>query len=344
MQILDQYDNQIIIKRKAIRDIRVEPYEDGKYAMQVTNTKNKSYAIRIFAEKEDAVKETNEFIKAVLRREKTWFIPDETIPPKPVAVLLDDGLSPIDVLENYSIHYQPGTKTREAFEEAIQALEEYSKKKLRDKKRLEDIKASLNPVRTEPSDENERDFTVWTNEDAGDDMDMLSFIEEYPDDCLGLSKEEIYERCLEDNESLMDDEIANLKCYYGEIYGTDRLDILTIVDAGLWDGRRLGCKADLDKDISQIFRIGEGDIVCIYGDRGNLRIRSEHHDGTNYYTIRRILPEHVEGIYDVMSAVNDKKLFWELVDKYTESLWPLLEECYGWNITAEREGKKHDKK
>lgn len=247
-------------------------------------------------------------------------------------IVLKTGLSPVEVLQAY-VKEVPEKKS--VFHEALYALKTYYEKQLQDEQRLEEIKAELNPVRIEPEDENQRKFTIWTNEDAGDDADVLSYIEGNEEDSLGLTLDELRQRCLEDNDQNMEDEESNLTYAYRKKYGEDILHLLVIADIGWWNGRRKAYKAYRAKTIKQIFHIYCGDDIRIYGDGKDLRAIDGHHDATNYYLLRRILPEYIDEIEDLLPNLGDTEKLETFLSAYTESLWPVAAECYGWSLETD---------
>lgn len=117
----------------------------------------------------------------------------------------------------------------------------------------------------------------WKNEKA--------MKEDYAE-CHELSEEEmkeiddytIYEWCHETLNMYWDDLRINIGGY-GEYK-----QYLLIADLGLWNGRFPGGK--ILKGLFNAIQATVQDSIKIYEEgRGVLKIKSSHHDGTNYYTI-----------------------------------------------------------
>lgn len=83
--------------------------------------------------------------------------------------------------------------------------------------------------------------------------------------------------------------------------------------------------------MSELFKHLNYEVHIIYGDRKDILQKTYHHDGCNTYTFRKIKPEHIADVDDIISSLNDQKLCQQFIEKYTESLWPIAAETYGWN-------------
>ena len=72
---------------------------------------------------------------------------------------------------------------------------------------------------------------VWSNRD----LDLKDWIDELRVDFPNASRDELYERMVEWNDSYLDDEYMNLDVHVGE-------HIIAIADLGRWNGRHTGYK------------------------------------------------------------------------------------------------------
>ncbi len=184
-------------------------------------------------------------------------------------------------------------------------------------------------IKANPCTQTKNDFLIYTNEDVISDENMLDYIKNYPDDCLGCTKDEIYQFLLTDNDTWMGDEINNLNTELYKQQKTNDIDIIIVADLGLWHGRKKRVKIINHTDMSELFRHGEDDMT-VYGDGKNLCVKANHHDGTNHYTLRQIIPGRKENAELLYTCIANTELFQSLLEKYTQSLWPIAASCYGW--------------
>jgi hypothetical protein len=118
--------------------------------------------------------------------------------------------------------------------------------------------------------------------------------------------------------------------YENEIMILDRPldnDILIIANLGLWSGRKTGYKI-LDNNLKSILNAGCGDYYKVEYNGFNVVATDSHHDGTNYYTFRKIKdPDKIEILLDKLyngTATNSD------INRYTKSLRDDIKAVYGW--------------
>lgn len=137
---------------------------------------------------------------------------------------------------------------------------------------------------------------------------------------------EIYEYMTEVNGMYLDDERMNLDI--------DILQpIIAIADLGLWNGRFSGYKELNSCNIKDCLN---GFDSCEYhewyvDDRGDLRCKAVHHDGTNYILYRAyrddISDEQVE---EFLEKIYDGSVTQDDIDTITRSLGNEIAKVYGW--------------
>lgn len=104
-------------------------------------------------------------------------------------------------------------------------------------------------------------------------------------------------------------------------------DILAIADLGLWNGRTSGYTI-LSDNLNNILNVS-GDIIEVYAENGNIRAKATHHDGVNYILFRKIRDDRdIEKLLD--RIYEGKPVSPSLLNYYTESLYPQVQEVYGW--------------
>ena len=117
-----------------------------------------------------------------------------------------------------------------------------------------------------------------------------------------------------------------LYCYYrdreAELEELDSYNnsngYMVIASLGLWNGRKTGYRV-----INDVADIPFHDYTTIYKYRGEMVIKDSHHDGTNYYLIRRI-----KSNFDTLNVddkfyahiYNNKCKLENLINYYTEKL------------------------
>ena len=136
------------------------------------------------------------------------------------------------------------------------------------------------------------------------------------------------------NDEYFEDEKSNLN---KSIDG----DLIVLADLGLWNGRRTGYgiieNAKLSTCLKQMYDYAEWYVTR----DGEFQSRQIHHDGTNYYTYRKIkegidedtLYEFKEKMYDGVATQED-------FDRVTEKLGKAVGEIYGWEFPTEQEKQR----
>ena len=93
---------------------------------------------------------------------------------------------------------------------------------------------------------------------------------------------------------------------------------VVIANLGLWNGRKLGYKV-----INSLTELSFNDCTTLYNYRGEMIIKDSHHDGINYYLIRKIKGNfdtfNVEEKFNKHIYENKYKLE-NLINYYTEKL------------------------
>lgn len=104
-------------------------------------------------------------------------------------------------------------------------------------------------------------------------------------------------------------------------------DILAIADLGLWNGRTSSYQL-LGDNLNNVLNVS-GDIIEVYAENGNIRAKAVHHDGVNYILFRKIREDRdIEKLLD--RIYEGKPVSPSLLNYYTESLYPQVQEVYGW--------------
>ena len=141
------------------------------------------------------------------------------------------------------------------------------------------------------------------------------------------TEDEIREKAQDENDFDLECEIENLKI---PING----DILIIADLGLWDGRKSGYKIIHNAKVNDIFNHGIYDYAEFGSDGKDIKCRTSHHDGTNYYTYRKIRQRNGKSIAVtelVDKLYNQEEVTEEEIKKYTSSILPYVKSVYGWS-------------
>lgn len=170
-------------------------------------------------------------------------------------------------------------------------------------------------------------YTVWSNRNL--DLD------EYRKDIIEMAKEngepipsddELYERMVEDNALLLDDERTNLDIDLGA-------PIIVIADIGRWNGRVNAYKIIESGNIKDCL-VSDTDYAEWYVDvYGNLRCDAVHHDGTNHYLYRVIKPELSERCREHLFDCALRGVATPtLLTRYTKAVGVHIAEVYGWKV------------
>lgn len=137
---------------------------------------------------------------------------------------------------------------------------------------------------------------------------------------------EIYEYMTEVNGVYLDDERMNLDIKVSQ-------PIIAIADLGLWNGRFSGYK---ELNSSNIKDCLNGFDSCEYhewyvDDRGDLRCKAVHHDGTNYILYRAYRDDASdEQIEEFLGRIYDGSVTQDDIDTVTRSLGNEVAKVYGW--------------
>lgn len=171
---------------------------------------------------------------------------------------------------------------------------------------------------------------IWSNFD----LDIEDGWREAYADCVEINKWDddpddeyaIYEYMVETNGMYLDDERLNL-----DIEVTR--PIVAIADLGLWNGRVTGYKELNSCNIKNCLNTFDS---CEYhewyvDERGDLRCKAAHHDGTNYILYRAyrddVSEEQIEAflnkIYDGNATEDD-------INAVTRRLGDEISKVYGW--------------
>ena len=111
-------------------------------------------------------------------------------------------------------------------------------------------------------------------------------------------------------------------------------------DLGLWFGRRSGypnSRLDNVSDCLRSFCTGMSDILIYVDERGELRSRETHHDGTNFYWFRAYKPGVSEAqkqrlkdlIYSCQGQTERAEAY---MRRITYRLGDLIGDVYGWRF------------
>ena len=118
------------------------------------------------------------------------------------------------------------------------------------------------------------------------------------------------------------------ECKFANETGT----YLVIASLGLWNGRFDGGKilsGRLDKAIQRCFE----DYNRVYMEGRNLRISATHHDGTNYFTIKKLTPKGEEYAERHGWDMTDRELHQRLFkDSHYSHCVQFFADLYGWKM------------
>lgn len=164
---------------------------------------------------------------------------------------------------------------------------------------------------------------IWDNRN----LDIDDWRDGYEEFCeineleYNPTDENLYKYMEETNNNYLDDEKCNLDI--------DCRQVVCIADVGRWDGRRKGFRF-LGMNVNSIFLDDECDYHTFYSDGDEVRCDASHHDGTNHYLFRQL--KDGVGRYEFQEAFCSAKIgsLDEIVEKYTDSLAPIVNNVYGW--------------
>lgn len=125
---------------------------------------------------------------------------------------------------------------------------------------------------------------------------------------------------IDTNYNYLEDEFFNLD---KQLTG----NILIIADFGLWNGRENACRI-AKNNLNEILNITDP-YFEIYGDGYNVRAVGIHHDGTNNYLFREIIPGR--NIDNLLNAIyNGENITPAKLNYYTRSIYKPVAAVYGW--------------
>lgn len=169
---------------------------------------------------------------------------------------------------------------------------------------------------------------IWESSPDLDDRavaEIRSEMEEMEvDNTASMSDDEVRWWFLENmNPGFLEDEMSNLNV-------TLPGSILIIGDIGRWDGRRSGYLV-AGNNLSSVLSSHVSGLsdMSVYGDGYNIRADEAHHDGTNHYLYRMLLPN--KDAAPLLDAIYyGKEVSKSLLNRYTRSLYPYVAKVYGW--------------
>lgn len=137
---------------------------------------------------------------------------------------------------------------------------------------------------------------------------------------------EIYEYMTEVNGIYLDDERMNLDIDISQ-------PIIAIADLGLWNGRFSGYKELNSCNIKDCLN-GFDSCEChewYVDDRGDLRCKAVHHDGTNHVLYRAYRDDTSdEEIEEFLGKIYDGSVTQDNIDAVTRSVGNEVAKVYGW--------------
>lgn len=145
---------------------------------------------------------------------------------------------------------------------------------------------------------------------------------EIPED--GPSDDELWEEWYDQKERDWDDIESEVK------YHDERGSYLIIASLGLWNGRFDGGKI-IDGYLNKVIRACFEDYNKVYWQDKNLKVEATHHDGTNYFIIKKLTDRGIEfynnHCYDYDDRTMHQKLFRDA--HYSHSV-DFFARIYGW--------------
>lgn len=145
---------------------------------------------------------------------------------------------------------------------------------------------------------------------------------EIPED--GPSDDELWEEWYDQKERDWDDIECEVK------YHDERGSYLIIASLGLWNGRFDGGKI-IDGYLNKVIRACFEDYNKVYWQDKNLKVEATHHDGTNYFIIKKLTDRGIEfynnHCYDYDDRTMHQKLFRDA--HYSHSV-DFFARIYGW--------------
>lgn len=169
--------------------------------------------------------------------------------------------------------------------------------------------------------------TIWNSTPDFEDW-RADLHSEYPD----LSETELRDLMYEINDDYLGDEQMNLRSI------NVPNGICCMGDLGLWMGRRCGYpKHELNQvtDCLRSFCDSMCDTHIYVDEKGELRTREAHHDGTNFYWFRAYKPNvseaQKERLHDLLYSGQAEKAE-AYMRRITYRLGDLIGDVYGWTF------------
>lgn len=168
----------------------------------------------------------------------------------------------------------------------------------------------------DPYDFNEEDMREsWLESAEANNWDI-------PED--GPSDDQIWQEWYNQNERDWDDIEGELK------YHNERGSYLIIASLGLWNGRFDGGKI-IDGYLTEAIKACFEDFNRVYWQDKNLKVSAVHHDGTNYFIIKKLTDKGIKfynnHYYDYDDRILHQKLFKDA--HYSHSV-DFFAKLYGW--------------
>lgn len=175
-------------------------------------------------------------------------------------------------------------------------------------------------------------YQIWTSNalEICSDANVADFINANPDSCLGLTLFQIKDTMMRRNRERIQAIKADFDRAIDKVY-PDGLHLLIAIelDAGLDTGVPMYYNTVTDATARDIFQFAGVSLDSTYNCDGHDLTLTQLHDGKkNYVRFRKIKPEHRQSICALVHHLEDKEMFDEMLEKYTEPLWPLLQEIY----------------
>ena len=145
---------------------------------------------------------------------------------------------------------------------------------------------------------------------------------EIPED--GPSDDEIWQEWYDQNERDWDDIEWEVECH------DERGSYLIIASLGLWNGRFDGGKI-IDGYLTEAIRACFEDYNKVYWQDKNLKVEATHHDGTNYFIIKKLTDRGIEFYNNHEWDMDDRTLHQKLFrDAHYSHSVDFFAKLYGW--------------
>jgi len=162
-------------------------------------------------------------------------------------------------------------------------------------------------------------YTIWSSRINLNDWSDFLDEEGIEDD-----DEEAFTRVRELNDEYLEDERANCNIEVPE-------GLVVFADAERWNGRINGIVSAEESNIGECFQIWDrdwADMDIIIDNDDNVQVVGYHHDGTDYYTIRKWRTAEIGE--RVICMLDDGELGPDEAYEYTEPIGEIVRKVYGW--------------